>query len=217
MIFKCWFWCEISCHSVTDFCLKPLFVTMDVSMSETWGWKFKNCLTRRTGLVSGVKVLCILHHRGIQLILVYSWTRPAILVAGKGRGGMYLFLLFLHFHSCSSFFPVLLFHLFYYLFYLFSPFLWETTRVDVLLNPTQSISQSINQSIDKKDVCDLADKFPLDPAESLPLSGLIQQMTNWWYFSYFSQKTGFDISCKLSPLSGHIQQMTNIFLCFARK
>ena len=33
---------------------------------------------------------CILHHRGIQLILAYSWTRPAILVAGKGRGGMFL-------------------------------------------------------------------------------------------------------------------------------
>ena len=29
-----------------------------------------------------------------------------ILVVGKGRGGMFLFLLFLHFHSCSSFFPV---------------------------------------------------------------------------------------------------------------
>ena len=68
--------------------------------------------------------------------------KPAILVAGKGRGGMFLLLLFLHFHSCSSFFPVPLFHLFYYLFYLFSPFLWETTqndlqnlRVDVSLNP----------------------------------------------------------------------------------
>ena len=39
---------------------------------------------------SGVaKVSCILHHRGIQLILAYSWARPAILVAGKGRGGMF--------------------------------------------------------------------------------------------------------------------------------
>ena len=28
----------------------------------------------------------------------------------------------------------------------------------------------------------------------------IQQMTNLWYFSYFSQKAGFDISCKLSLL-----------------
>ena len=55
---------------------------------------------------------------------------PAILVVGKGRGGMFLFLLFLHFHSCSSFFPVPLFHLLYSLFYLFSPFLWETTQND---------------------------------------------------------------------------------------
>ena len=61
----------------------------------------------------GAKVLCILHHWGVQLILTYSWARPAILVVGKGRGGMFLFLLFLHFHSCSSFFPVPLFHLLY--------------------------------------------------------------------------------------------------------
>ena len=53
----------------------------------------------------GAKVLCILHHWGVQLILAYSWARPAILVVGKGRGGMFLFLLFLHFHSCSSFLP----------------------------------------------------------------------------------------------------------------
>ena len=69
-------------------------------------------------------------HRGVQLILAYSWAKPAILVVGKGRGGMFLFLLFLHFHSCSSFFPVPLFHLLYSLFYLFSPFLWETTQND---------------------------------------------------------------------------------------
>ena len=33
---------------------------------------------------------CILRHRGVQLILAYSWARPAILVADKGRGGMFL-------------------------------------------------------------------------------------------------------------------------------
>ena len=86
----------------------------------------------------GAKVSCILRHRGVQLILAYSWARPAILVAGKGRGGMFSFL-FLHFHSCSSFFPVPLFHLFYYLFYLFSLTLGDDTkwskRVDVSLNP----------------------------------------------------------------------------------
>ena len=31
-------------------------------------------------------------------------------------------------------------------------------------------------------------------------SRLIQQTTNWWYFSWFSQETGFNISCKMSPL-----------------
>ena len=89
-----------------------------VYSSLRWGWS------------GGAKVLCILHHWGVQLILAYSWARPAILVVGKGRGGMFLFLLFLHFHSCSSFFPVPLFHLLYSLFYLFSPFLWETTQND---------------------------------------------------------------------------------------
>ena len=34
-----------------------------------------------------------IHHRGVQLKLAYSWARPAILLAGKGRGGMFLFLL----------------------------------------------------------------------------------------------------------------------------
>ena len=82
------------------------------------------------GWSGGAKVSCILCHRGVQLILAYSWARPVILVAGKGREVMFLFLLFLHFHSCSSFFPVSLFHLFCYLFCLFSPFLWETTQND---------------------------------------------------------------------------------------
>ena len=86
--------------------------------------------TEFEGWSGGAKVLCILYHRGVQLILAYSWARPAILVVGKGRGGMFLFLLFLHFHSCTSFFPVPLFHLLYSLFYLFSPFLWETTQND---------------------------------------------------------------------------------------
>ena len=44
-----------------------------------------------------VKVLCILHHWGVQLILAYSWARPAVLVAGKGRGGMFVFHLLIHF------------------------------------------------------------------------------------------------------------------------
>ena len=49
------------------------------------------------------KVSCILHHWGVQLCESVS---------------------------CSSFFPVLLFHLLYYLFYLFFATLWETTQND---------------------------------------------------------------------------------------
>ena len=42
------------------------------------------------GLPGGVKVSCILRHRSVQLILAYSWARrPAMLVAGKGRVGMF--------------------------------------------------------------------------------------------------------------------------------
>ena len=34
---------------------------------------------------------------------------------------------------------------------------------------------------------------PLVNPYNIPLSGLIWQTTDWWHFSYFSQKTGFDI------------------------
>ena len=98
--------------------IKNYYFSYKATFCFFWGWS------------GGAKVLCILHHWGVQLILAYSWARPAILVVGKGRGGMFLFLLFLHFLSCSSFFPVPLFHLLYSLFYLFSPFLWETTQND---------------------------------------------------------------------------------------
>ena len=83
--------------------------------------------------------LCILCHQGFQLILAYSWARPAILIAGKGRGGMFLFLLFLHFHSCSSFFHVPLFYFPTVSSISFLPIsgrqLKVTTKVDVSLNP----------------------------------------------------------------------------------
>ena len=36
-------------------------------------------------------------------------------------------------------------------------------------------------------------------------------MTNWWYFSYFSLKTGFDISCKLSPMETIYMKCQNLF------
>ena len=36
-------------------------------------------------------------------------------------------------------------------------------------------------------------------------------ITNWWYFSYFFQKTGFDILCKLSPLETICMKCQNLF------
>ena len=81
-----------------------------------WGWS------------GGEKVAYILCPGGVQLILAYNWARPAILVAGKGRGGMFLFLvsslsfLFL-FIPCPSLSSLLLF-------YLFSPLFWEMTQND---------------------------------------------------------------------------------------
>ena len=55
--------------------LKIIHITQEYMFPENCVW-------------SGVaKVSCILRHRGVQLILAYSWARPAILVAGKGRRG----------------------------------------------------------------------------------------------------------------------------------
>ena len=48
----------------------------------------------------------------------------------------------------------------------------------------------------------------------LPLSGKFQQMTNRWYFSYSSQKTGFDISCSCLWRK---QFAWNVKTCFLRK
>ena len=120
-------------HRLTDLEFLDRFfknTSCKIAMSGLAGIGRCSRFTSWLGWSGGVKVLCILHHRGVQLILAYRWARPAILVVGKGRGGMFLFLLFLHFHSCSSFFPVPLFHLLYSLFCLFSPFLWETTQND---------------------------------------------------------------------------------------
>ena len=98
---------SLLCQKTKIYVKKLGYIVYEVC--ELWGWS------------GGAKVSCILCHRGVKLILAYSWARPAV---------MFLFLLFLHFHSCSSFFPVPLFHLFCYLFCLFSPFLWETTQND---------------------------------------------------------------------------------------
>ena len=96
------------------------------SLEPSWRCAFNEC----RGWLDGAKVSCIVRHRCMQLILAYNLARPAILVAGKGRGEILIFLLFLHFHSCSSFFPVPPIHIVFCHFYVFSPFLWETSQND---------------------------------------------------------------------------------------
>ena len=92
-----------------------------------WYWKcFWIYFFTSLGVVGWGKGVVYLDHWAVQLILAYSWARPAILAVGKGRGGMFLFLLFHHTHSFSSFCPVPLFRLLYYL---FPPFLWETNKM----------------------------------------------------------------------------------------
>ena len=53
-----------------------------------------SCILRHRGVqlilayrLGVAKVTGILRHWGVQLILASSWARPAILLAGKGRGG----------------------------------------------------------------------------------------------------------------------------------
>ena len=45
----------------------------------------------------------------------------------------------------------------------------------------------------------------------LPSSGLIQQMTKWWYFTYFSQKIVFHISCKLPTKETICMKLQSLF------
>ena len=58
--------------------------TISFRLSQTFFFFFLR--KNRRGWSGGAKVLCILHHWGVQLILAYIWARPAILVVGKGRG-----------------------------------------------------------------------------------------------------------------------------------
>ena len=114
------------------------------------------CYTRKhTGNPRGwsdvLKVSCILRHRGVQLTLAYSWARPTILLAGKGRGdifissGSLLSFLFL-FLPCPSYssHPLSLLSLFSLP--LGDDTKWST-RFGVSLNPQSNQSKSGNPNV----------------------------------------------------------------------
>ena len=107
-----------------------------------YSWQETRCLYWQTWCITVLsaslrvvgwgKDVVYLASPGVQLILAYSWARPAVLAAGKVEGDCFYFFCFftiIHFHlsivpSLSS--PLLsllsLFSL------SLSPFLWETTN-----------------------------------------------------------------------------------------
>ena len=68
--------------------------------------QYHTLLYCQSGVVGCGEGVMSLTSQGRPTDLAYSWVRLAILVTGRSRQGMYLFLLLLRFHSCSSFFPV---------------------------------------------------------------------------------------------------------------
>ena len=125
--------CRMNCYTLNG--LIALTETLDILLLTAYicqnlftAESYAKLAVRCWHIISEMKVSYILHHWSIQLILAYSWARPAIHEAGKGIGGMFLFLLILHFHSCSFSFPVPLSLL--SVPSLFSPSLWETTQND---------------------------------------------------------------------------------------
>ena len=101
---------------------------MAVGAASVWEWS------------GGAKVSCILRHRDVQLILAYSWARPAILIAGEG-GCFYFFCFFTFIHiPYTSLFPSFISSLISSVSFLrFSGRRHEMTPgVDVSLNPNTS-------------------------------------------------------------------------------
>ena len=71
-------WMDGGYNNIPAFSSKSTGIIRNIFQRHCWGWS------------GGAKVSCILRHWGVQLILAYSLARPAILIAGKGRGGMFL-------------------------------------------------------------------------------------------------------------------------------
>ena len=84
------------------FFFRILFIHWKRALPSAQGGSKRWLHTFCGGWSGGAKVLCILHHWGVQLILAYSWARSAILVVGKDRGECFYFFCFF------TFIPVLL-------------------------------------------------------------------------------------------------------------
>ena len=95
------------------------------------------------------KMSCILSQWGVQLILAYSWVRPAPLVVGKGRGECFYFFRFFTFIPFPLFSLSLSFVCSTIFSFSFLPFSGRrpkmTPRIDTSLNPN-TVSQSNKQT-----------------------------------------------------------------------
>ena len=125
---------------------------------------------------------------------------------------MFLFLLFLTFHSSSSFFPVPLFYLLNYLFYLFSPFLWETTQNDPpvktghnqpgLSVPILSVNtvSSVYYRWHNKEVSDYLSRW-IGLALRVLRKAVADNSLIFFFYYYFPNTIRLGISCELSAFT----------------
>ena len=104
---------------------------------------------RSRGWLGEARVSCILRQRGVQLRLAHSWTRPAILVAGKDRGVIffYFFCFFTFIPVSLSSLSISLYLLFLSLLSLFSLPLGDDTNDLQGLMCRQTLTQSIIEGL----------------------------------------------------------------------
>ena len=126
LVILCWNFGNFAYYSEVCWCMSGTNFSLIFELLNDIPW----------GRLGGAKVSCILLHRGVQLLLTYSWARPAILVGGKDRGGnayiCSLSFLFL-FLSCPSLSSLLLSLLCLFSLSLGDDTKWPT-RVDMSLN-----------------------------------------------------------------------------------
>ena len=87
---------NVSSHACLSFVIRWITLYNRTLMARTFfgPWKFALDVGGGWGVSGVAKVSCILRHRGVQLILAYSWARLAILAAGKGRRECFYFFCF---------------------------------------------------------------------------------------------------------------------------
>ena len=82
----------------------------------------------------------------------------------------------------------------------------EKIRLDILCESSRHVIYMQFQALFSLNN-DRKKKIKMSASVVISTLTFIQQVTNWWYFSYFSQNSRFDILCNLS----HLHEMQNLF------